>query len=146
VKVEESIEIRRPVKDVFAFATDPGKWPSWASAFQDIEGAPDGAPKVGDVFRATATFMGRDVATSFEVTDVRPPNLFAYRAVRGPVPGDFRWSFTEAGTGTRFHFSIEGKPSGLAKMIAPMAAPAVKSQIHTDLDRLKEILEAGSSR
>jgi uncharacterized protein YndB with AHSA1/START domain len=144
VKIEESVEIRRPVAEVFDFASDPAHWSRWASAFESVE-AGDGShpPAPGDVFRTEAYFMGKQVRTDFEVTAVDPPRFFGYRATRGPVPGEFRWTFSESGTGTRFHFEVEGEPKGLARMMAPMAAPAVRAQIRHDLDRLKKILEAG---
>ena len=57
-RIEESVEIKRPVDKVFAFTTDAKSWPKWQSAFSDAEQTSQGPVGVGTTFKATFHMMG----------------------------------------------------------------------------------------
>ena len=61
----------------------------------------------------------------------------------GPVPDqDWTYTFEEMPAGTRLTRAVEGEPGGFFKLAEPLIERALKRQVRTDLETLKDLLEA----
>lgn len=58
ITIENSIEIRRSVEAVFAFASDLRNSPQWQGGFQEVQMTPDGPPMVGTRATFVVSFLG----------------------------------------------------------------------------------------
>jgi uncharacterized protein YndB with AHSA1/START domain len=67
VRVEESVEINRPVEEVFSYVANPENLPEWSSIVLKVRKETQGAPKEGDRFTSVTKFLGRRTETPFEV-------------------------------------------------------------------------------
>src|SRR5262245_60415737 len=101
VRVEQSIEIARPIEDVFAFLTPFENLPRWEAGILEAGQTTPGPLAVGVRGRDVRRFMGKPTATEYEVTDYAPPTRFAVRSVAGPTPVEASYTFTESASGTR---------------------------------------------
>jgi len=58
-RIEESIEIKRPVGKVFAYTTDAENWAKWQSFIPEAEQTSQGSMNVGTTFKGVSRMMGR---------------------------------------------------------------------------------------
>jgi hypothetical protein len=79
MRVEESVEIDRPVEEVFSYVANPENLPEWSSIVLDVRKETQGPPKEGDRFTSVSKFLGRRFETPFEVVSYEPPG--------GPLTG-----------------------------------------------------------
>src|SRR5215218_6182459 len=103
IKVEHTVTIRRPVREVFAFVTNIGNFPRWMGEIIKKSAALGTGPVgVGTTFAQTAQFLGRRVETQFVVTAYEPDARFCVQATSGPIPFEGCYEFEAVPEGTRF--------------------------------------------
>lgn len=76
---EASVEIDRPVAEVFAYLADGRNDPEFSPRVQRITRTPDGPTAVGTVFRSTVKDAGMKTGREFRITEL-------------DAPGRIRWS------------------------------------------------------
>ena len=140
---EESVQINRPVEEVFSYVSTVESQPEWATPPQEVRKDTPGPPREGDAFTAVAKFLGRRFETPFRITSIEPNRQFSYRATGGPIP-DQRWNntFEEVSGGTRLTLVVEGEPGGFFRLAEPLLERAANRQFRADLGTLKDMLEA----
>src|SRR5215210_7268527 len=143
LRSEESVEINRPVEDVFSYVTNVESQPEWATPPMEVRKDTPGPPKEGDAFTSVSKFLGRRFETPFRITSIEPNRQFSYRATGGPLP-DQRWNntFEEVSRGTRLTAVVEGEPGGFFRLAEPLIQRAVNRQFRADLGTLKDMLES----
>jgi uncharacterized membrane protein len=142
VDVSTEIVIDRPVADVSAYAADPSNAPEWYANIESVEWRTDPPARVGSAVRFVARFLRRRLEYTYEVVELIPGERLVMRTQEGPFPMEttYRWEPAGAG-GTRMTLRNRGAPSGFAKVLAPLMAPAVRRANRKDLANLKSILE-----
>lgn len=142
LKWEASVDISRPIDEVFAYVTDPAKAPEWASWILEntLEGG--GPVGVGSRIRGVWKFLGRSQDFRGEVTQYDPPSKFAMRTVSGGLHGYAEAQLESIEGGTRFRNRYESETGGLFKLADPIVAPLAKRALEADLHTLKALLEA----
>ena len=145
--IVSSIDIARPPNVVFAYVTDPSRFPEWQHDVVRVHLQGDDRARVGARF-TTIRRIGRvEQATTQEVTELDAPRSWAARGVEGP----FRPSAAitveplNGGTGSRVTFALDFQGQGIGKLlpldvIGRMAAKSAPRSYQN----LKERLEHGS--
>ena len=143
MRVEESVEINRPVEEVFSYVSTLENLPEWAGPALEVRKDTPGPPKEGDTFTSVAKFLGRRFETPFQITSVEPNRRLSYHATGGPLP-DQRWTLAceEVSGGTRYTQVVEGEPRGFFRLADPLLERALRRQFRADLETLKDVLEA----
>jgi uncharacterized protein YndB with AHSA1/START domain len=135
-----SVVVRRPPADVFAFLADGENNSRWRPGVIDIR-RKSGEGK-GTVYeQGVKGPFGRRVAADYEVTDFEPGRRLGFRAIAGPVRPEGSYELEEADGGTRVTFTLRLTPQGFSRLMAPMVARTMRSEVD-QLDRLREVLEA----
>jgi uncharacterized membrane protein len=140
--IELSIEIRRPVEAVFAFASDFRKIPQWQKSIKEAPVTPDRPPAVGTKGRQEGSFLGVKVEATSEITALESNRSLSFKASSGPASMEAIWRFEAVGAGTRISGTYQVEPGGLFKLAGPLFASQAKKQLEADWQRLKEVLEA----
>ena len=142
VKWEASVDINRPIEEVFAYVTDPTNAPEFMSWILEntLEGS--GAIGVGSRIRGVWKFLGRRQDFSGDVTQYDPPSKYAMRTVTGGNHGYAELQLESIGQGTRVHNRYEAETAGLFKLADPIVAALAKRTLESDLHTLKVLLEA----
>lgn len=142
VKVEASVDIDRPIDEVFAYVMDPAKTPEWSSISLEatLEGA--GPIGVGSRIKGVGKILGRRQESTSEVTVFEPPFRVAMRAVSGPGRFELERRLESIGKGTRYHSTLVADPGGLFKLADPIVSALMKRTVETDLHTLKAMLES----
>lgn len=143
VRVEDSVEIDRPVEEVFTYVTNPENFPQWASPVVEVREWSPGPVAVGDRFTLLLKFLGRRFESPCEVVSVEPGRRYAFRSTGGPIPFTFSYTLLDASTaGTEFTHTGEGEPGAFFGLVGPLLDRALKRQFRHDLETLKDLLEA----
>jgi uncharacterized membrane protein len=143
MRVEESIEINRPLEEVFDYVSEVGNFPEWTAHTLEVRKDTPGIPQQGDRFTVAIKSVGRRFETPYERTTFEANRRYTDRAVGGPIP-DQRWdyAFRELPGGTRLTRAVEAEPAGFLKLLEPLQKRAVERQLRKDLQTLKDLLEA----
>lgn len=142
ITFETSIEIRRPVEAVFAFVSDPRNEPQWEETVKEVRVTPDGPPAVGTQVTAVASLLGVKLEVTSQITALEPNRSYSIKGSSGPGWMEATMCFEAVGEGTRLSLTFQSEPGGLFKMAGPLLASQAKKQMETDLQWLKELLEA----
>jgi hypothetical protein len=142
VDVLSEIEIARPRPDTAAYACDPDKATAWYENIKAVEWLTPPPLAVGSRIAFVATFLGRRLAYTYEVTDLVAAERFTMRTAEGPFPMETTYTWQDApGGGTRMTLRNRGEPEGFGRIVGPAMAVAIRRANRKDLERLKEILE-----
>ena len=139
---EHTVEIRRPVDEVFAFVTQPLNYPRWQPSLVELRAHSPGPLRVGTEATEVRRFLGRELETTWTCVEHEPYARSAIESADGPVP--FRGTFVlePLGGSTRFTWTVE--TSGAASRLGgPLLGRATRSELAANVGRLKELLERG---
>jgi uncharacterized membrane protein len=143
MRVEESIEINRPLKEVFDYVSDVGNYPEWMADALEVGKDTAGPPHQSDRFTLAIKSVGRRFETPYERTSYEANRHYTDRAVGGPIPNQ-RWdsTFQEVPRGTRLTRAVEAEMSGILKLLEPIQKRSAERGLRRDLQTLKDVLEA----
>ena len=139
VRVETVIE--RPVEEVAAFAGDPTNAPQWYVNIRSVQWRTPPPLAVGSRMDFVARFLGREIAYTYEVTDLVPGERLVMRTAEGPFPMQTTYTWEQVPEGTRMTLHNTGEPSGFAKVARPVMEKAMRRATTKDLEALKRLLE-----
>ena len=143
-EVKGTIEIGRPVEEVFDYLADPKNNLDWEKSVEANELTSDGPMGLGSKGRRVENFFGRDESV-WEVAEWRPNELAAFKAESDKFVGDFEWRTESADSGTRVTYRFSGSAKNpFFKLLMPLMMSFFKRQISKDYQKLKEILESRS--
>lgn len=138
-KASNTIEIHRPPAEVFAFLADGTNDRLWRSGVLDIQ-LRSGQGKGAVYEQGVKGPFGRRVAADYEITGHEPNQRLAFRAIAGPVRPEGAYELEPVEGGTRVTFSLRCSPSGLAKLMTPVVANTMRSEV-AQLGNLRSVLE-----
>ena len=142
MEFEQSVVIKRPVEEVFAFLEDPGNETQWQRGLVESRQTSPGPLGVGATGRDVRRFMGRQIITVWEVTEYRPPEMYGFRVVKGPVPFEGAYTFERVPEGTRVVMTARAEMRGLSRLMTPIIVRSGRSQYQRDFGTLKALLES----
>ncbi|MGH3030599.1 MAG: SRPBCC family protein [Gaiellaceae bacterium] len=142
-----SVEINRSPEDVFAYVTDPSRFPEWQDAVvrAGVEGS--GPLQQGARISLTRRMGKRERTMTSELTEYSPPRSYAFRVIDGPVRALGKGRFEQLGDGdrTRFTFELDFEGHGIGKVLVPLI---VRRQAEKELpeshENLKKRLESST--
>ena len=140
ISVEKSIQISKPIAEVFAYVTNYDHVTKWQGGVEAVE--PEGDNAVGGKYTEVRKFLGREMKTTLEITEFESNAKWAARALNGPVPYDVATTFESANGGTKLITRVEAEPSGFFKMAQGAVQSQLDKSLDEDLQRLKKILES----
>jgi uncharacterized protein YndB with AHSA1/START domain len=144
-----SAEIERPAADVFAYATDPARFPEWQKGVVDghMDGPGNGTqtPAVGAKCVTTRRIGGANRASTSELVHIDPPKTWGVRGTDGPIRAAVE-VLVEPVTGSRSRLtiSVDFTGHGISKILVPlMVRPEARKEMPGNLAALKQRMEAG---
>jgi uncharacterized membrane protein len=143
VDVLTQIVISRPADTVAAYAADPGNAPAWYENIKSVTWETSPPLQAGSRVAFTASFLGRQLAYTYEITDFIPAERLVMRTAQGPFPMEttYTWQAIDDRS-TRMTLRNRGEPAGFSKLSAPLMTMAMKRANNKDLRKLRAILEA----
>lgn len=144
VDVQTEIVIQKPIAEVAAYAGNPDNAPAWYVNIKSIEWKTEKPMSIGSLLDFNAKFMGRELAYTYEITELIPNEKLVMRTAQGPFPMETTYSWTAVDAdSTLMKLRNRGEPKGFSKLMKPFMAVMMKRANQKDLVRVKGILEGG---
>jgi uncharacterized protein YndB with AHSA1/START domain len=141
VRAQLGTTIKRPVEEVFAVMSDLSNNPKWISAVGETTKTSDGPIGVGTTWHSVGKFLGRRMESDTTYTQFEPNRAFSFEATT-PFPMTVAFTFEPEPGGTRVEQVVDAEPGGFFKLAGPLLVTAAKRQFQSDLDNLRDLLEA----
>jgi hypothetical protein len=125
-QLQQSVDIARPLEEVFAFVANPGNDAQWGSNLLEVTQVSRGPLGVGARFRYKARFAGRQFELVREVTEYEPNRRQAVKTISGPLRFGGVRTFEAIPGGTRITLTGGGRAAfRLGRAAAVAGRPAV---------------------
>lgn len=142
VEIRGSVDIARPVADVFAYLSDPKNNMEWETGVLEMELTSEGPIGVGSTGRRVERYMGTDEGT-WEITEYTQDKAIAMTFESQRFKGDGGWDVESTDGGTRLGYRFRGDPKNfLFKLVIPLMTPMLRRQVSGDYEKLKQLLES----
>jgi uncharacterized protein YndB with AHSA1/START domain len=139
LEASNTIEIHRPPAEVFAFLAEGENDRRWRTGVLDVRRK--SGQGMGAIYeQGVKGPFGRRVPADYEVTAFEPDRRIGFRAIAGPVRPEGSYELEPIDSGTRVTFALHCAPRGAAKLMTPMVAKTMRSEV-AQLDRLRAVLE-----
>jgi uncharacterized membrane protein len=145
IDVVAEVHVRRSREEVAAYMSDPANDAEWIGGLRSAHRLDDGPLRQGSRVARVASFMGRKVEYLNEVTALEPGRRLEMRSVKAPFPMHIVYSFEDRDGGTAVRNHVRGG-GGILSLGSPLFAPMVRRNVRRDLERLRDVLEAGTTR
>lgn len=142
--VEETILIKRPRDEVFAFATDPSNVTLYSSNLVEFEKTSEGPVGTGTTYRGVAKVAGKSLRWTSEVAEFEPGRRFVNRSVESPMAWEMQVRYEDDAGDTLIHWRQETDGYGgfFGKLADPLVTRMYSKDVKSNLEKLKELLEA----
>jgi uncharacterized protein YndB with AHSA1/START domain len=132
-----TIEIDCPPQRVFAYATDPERFPEWQ---RDVVGV---RVRDGGRFETARRISGSERTLVQQIIRNDPPAAWAARAVDGPIRPHATITIepVDGGRRSRVTFTLEFTGHGIGVPLVPLVRRQAARGAPVSYGRLKEILE-----
>jgi uncharacterized membrane protein len=139
-----TIEIARPVQDVFDYVADIKRQGEWQESIVSVEVETEGPTRVGTKAVETRRVPGGNRTFPFEMTEHDPPRRSSFQVTGGPVRPHGSMTFTslDNGTRTRVDFQMEFHGHGLGVLLLPLVLRDAHREVPKNLSALKQRLES----
>ena len=141
-RIEESIEIKRPVDKVFAYTTEAKSWPKWQSFIPEAEQTSQGPMNIGTTFKGVSRMMGRSMRWTAVATEYESNKKWGKNIICGSLTIEEHVTYNLVEGGTSFTILYDMKVGGFLKLLSPVMAGSMRKETKKSLGNLKSILEA----
>jgi uncharacterized membrane protein len=143
LRITASVNIRRPVGEVFAFAGDYENDPLWRSGVVEMRYETPGVLRAGARTWEIMRFLGGRVATVAEIVEFERDRKTAFESRGGPIPVWGSRTFEPVDGSTRFTYELSMRPGEPWALLSPVLATMLRRRAARDLRKLKTLLEHG---
>lgn len=142
IDVTTSVEIARPVREVFAFVADQTNAPQWQTGLHEVRRLTDGPIGVGSEHEFVRTFAGRRFASRNRFVAFEPGRFVQFEIPSGWITGRASYR-TEASqsAGTLLTSQMEFRVRGPLSLLEPILSRLLARDSGRDEQRLKRLLE-----
>ncbi len=142
VDVITQITIKKPIKEVAEYASDPDNAPMWYKNIKSSIWKTPGPLQAGEQIDFVAHFLGKKLAYTYQILEYIPQERLVMATREGPFPMQttYTWTTTEQGH-TLMTLRNTGYPTGFSKLVAPFMSIMMRRANKQDLKCLKGILE-----
>ena len=141
IKVETSIEINKPVEDVFAFTTNAENNAKWQDGVVESRVSNQTPEMVGTVITDVRQLFGRKMESELQVMSYEPNKKVVLKIIKGPVEMEITQMYEAVDGGTKISVRMEGEPGGFFKLVGGALEKQMVEQNEQNFQKLKQILE-----
>jgi uncharacterized protein YndB with AHSA1/START domain len=143
VATRHTVEIRRPIEDVFAVLTNVELTGRWYPARVEEWWTSPPPHGVGSTRRARVQVLGRAVENDAAVTVHDPPRRAAMKGISPSAPFEVTLHFQPVGDGTRVEVESAFHLRGIMRLVGPIFVRGYERGWERGLANLKRMMESG---
>ena len=118
--LQETLEVDRPLDEVFAFVGDFANTKEWDPGIADARMVTDGPIGIGTRYALDVVFNGRTLPMTYVVTEWDPPNRVVLKGEGSTLTAVDDIRFEATPTGTRIRYSADLRLKGLLRFAEPL--------------------------
>lgn len=142
LQISASMTVNCPIGEAFRVMTDLDQFTAWFTSARSVQGH-SGPLELGARYEVVVRFMGREAVGTWTVVEYDPPHRIVIDSTSVMGEGTNTWRFAEAGDHSRITVDFKAETRGLlARVATPLLQGLIQKQMHTDLVRLKRLIEA----
>lgn len=135
-KIEDTIEVQVPVQQAYNQWTQFEDFPKFMEGIQSVQQLDD------THVQWVAEIRGESRQWTTEITEQRTDEKVAWKTIEGEVKNDGVITFEPMGDAqTRVNVQMDVESDSTAENVAGDLLGVVKSQVHGDLERFKQLIE-----
>jgi uncharacterized membrane protein len=135
-KIEDTIDVQVPVQQAYNQWTQFEEFPKFMEGIQSVQQLDE------THVHWVAEIRGETREWTTEITEQQPDEKVAWKTIDGEVKNDGVVSFEPlAGGQTRVNVQMDVEGESSAENVAGDLLGVVKSQVHGDLERFKQLIE-----
>ena len=135
-KIEDSIDVRVPVEQVYNQWTQFEEFPKFMEGIQSVQQLDDTHVQWVEEVR------GESRQWTTEITEQKPDERIAWKTIDGEVKNDGVVTFEQVGDGrTRVNVQMDVEGDSAVENVASDLLGVVKGQVRGDLERFKQLIE-----
>jgi uncharacterized protein YndB with AHSA1/START domain len=142
--ITASVEIDRPVEEVFAYATGPDRFSEWQKGVVDGRMDSAGVSQVGDHCLTTRRIGFANRSVTSELTSFDPPHKWSVRGVDGPIRASVDVTVEPLSeTASRLTISVDFEGRGIGALLVPLLVRReARREMPVNVTTLKHRLES----
>jgi uncharacterized protein YndB with AHSA1/START domain len=142
-RIYTSIEIDRPIEQVFDYVTTPANWPDWHTTALDVSGTTERSLEAGEAVTEDVKLMGRRSSATWTVRERTPPTRWVIEGqIAAGAKAVITYHLRANGAGTTFGREVVYTlPRALALVNGVLVKPRLEAEATASLRRLKDGLE-----
>lgn len=107
-RIYRSIIIKRPINEVFSYASDWEKWSEWFKGVSDFKPTTETSKGNGTRYAYKAKMMGFNIDVETEIHEFVENKGWIGKSTKG-LPNQTEWIFETDVSGTKFTYGLEYK-------------------------------------
>ncbi|MET9730198.1 SRPBCC family protein [Streptomyces sp. NPDC006458] len=144
-RFEATVEIDRPIEEVFAFLADGDNDRKFSPRVQSMTRTTDGPTDVGTVYRSKVKDAGMTTDREFRISAFDPPHRIRWeeqsKNLVTAAEGGYDLDPLDDGHRTRLHVYNDLEGHGVGKLLAPLALVAARKDAPAFAGRIKAAVE-----
>lgn len=141
ISIKSSIVIQRCNEEVFNYIANFENNPTWQGGMIDAHFTSEGPLREGSTYDQVATFLGKEIRTSFVVTQYVSLHKIQIKSIKSTFPITVTRVVERVEGGTEVTAFVEGNPGSLFKLAKPILKKMVQRSVNNDYRNLKKLLE-----
>jgi len=141
-RIEESVEIKRPVNRVFAYTIDAKNWSKWLSFIPAAEQTSQDPISVGTTFKGSSHLIGHTNKWTAKTVECELNRSFGTDTTGPGIIMKEHYTYGTVNGGTKFTVVYDIRMYGLHKLSSLIVISTMRKEIKKSLVNLKSILEA----
>ena len=141
IKVEQSVIIKKPVEEVFAYSQDVENAAEWQNGVDSVVMVEGQDNTVGSHYAEVRKFLGKEMRTTLEITEFKENEKWGAKVIKGPLPYEVTMTYEAIPGSTKITTAVEAEPKGFFKLAENAVASNLKKSLAEDFATLKVQLE-----
>lgn len=144
IELETTVEISRPVAEVFAFVADQTNAPQWQDGLHEVRRLTEGPIGVGSEHEFVRRFAGRRVASRNRFVAFEQDRHVRFEIPEGWLTGEASYTTDPGPGGTVLTSRMRFRAHGVAALLEGLLTRVLARDARRDDMRLKRLLEGGA--